>query len=109
MDEYFRGIIRQRRADPREDLISRLISVEEEGDRLSEDEMLAFCNLLLVAGNETTSNLIGNGLLALLRNPEQFRRLSEDGSLAESAVEELLRYDSPVQLTGRVALEDVEI
>jgi cytochrome P450 len=109
MDEYFREIIRQRRADPREDLISRLISVEEEGDRLSEDEMLAFCNLLLVAGNETTTNLIGNGLLALLRNSEQFQRLQNDPSLAETAVEELLRFDSPVQLTGRVALEDLEI
>jgi cytochrome P450 len=71
--------------------------------------MLAFCILLLIAGNETTTNLIGNGLLALLRNPEQFERLRGDPSLVDSAVEELLRFDSPVQLTARVALEDVEV
>jgi cytochrome P450 len=109
MNDYFHDIIRQRRADPREDLISRLISVEEQGEHLSEEEMLAFCNLLLIAGNETTSNLIGNGMLALLRNPDEFRRLHDDPGICESAVEELLRFDSPVQLTGRVATEDLEL
>jgi pimeloyl-[acyl-carrier protein] synthase len=107
--EYFRTIIHKRRAEPGEDLVSRLVAAEEAGDRLDETEMLAFCLLLLVAGNETTTNLIGNGLLALMRHPDQLRRLRDDPALTESAVEELLRYDSPVQLTGRVALEDLEI
>ncbi len=107
--DYFRGIVAARRAEPREDLVSRLVAARDEGDHLSESEVLAFCLLLLVAGNETTTNLIGNGLLALMRNPAQLRRLCDDPSLTESAVEELLRYDSPVQLTGRVALEDVEL
>jgi pimeloyl-[acyl-carrier protein] synthase len=107
--DYFRAIIRRRRAEPGEDLVSRLVAAEEAGDRLDETEMLAFCLLLLVAGNETTTNLIGNGLLALLRHPNQLRRLRDEPALAERAVEELLRYDSPVQLTGRVALEDLEI
>ena len=107
--EYFRAVIRRRRLNPGEDLVSRLVAAEEAGDRLDEAEMLAFCLLLLVAGNETTTNLIGNGLLALMRHPDQLRRLEQDPGLAESAVEELLRFDSPVQLTGRVALEDLEI
>ena len=107
--DYIRGIIRQRRQDPRDDLVSALVAVEEQGDRLSEDELLAMLVLLLAAGNETTTNLIGNGLLALLRNPGELRRLQEDHSLIENGIEELLRYDSPVQMTGRVALEDLEI
>jgi cytochrome P450 len=107
--EYFRTIVQQRRAEPREDLVSRLVAASEAGDRLDEAEMLAFCLLLLIAGNETTTNLIGNGLLALLRNPKQLRRLCDDPSLTESAVEELLRYDSPVQLTSRIVLEEMEI
>jgi cytochrome P450 len=106
---YFREIIAERRKAPREDLISALIAVHEQGDALSEDEMLATSVLLLAAGNETTTNLIGNGLLALLRNPEQLRRLRDDPELIESAVEELLRYDSPVQMTDRIAMEDVVI
>ena len=82
---------------------------QEEGDRLSEEELLANCVLLLNAGHETTTNLIGNGTLALLRHPDQMRRLRDDLSLLPSAVEELLRYDSPVQFTSRVLKADMEI
>jgi cytochrome P450 len=107
--DYFRGVIEERRREPAEDLISGLIAAEEQGQILSEDEMLATAMLLLVAGNETTTNLIGNGTLALLRNPDQLRRLQDDPSLIPTAVEELLRYDGPVQGTGRVAMEELEI
>ena len=107
--DYFRGVIEERRREPAEDLISGLIAAEEQGQILSEDEMLATAMLLLVAGNETTTNLIGNGTLALLRNPDQLRRLQDDPSLIPAAVEELLRYDGPVQGTGRVAMEELEI
>ncbi|MCH7835360.1 MAG: cytochrome P450 [Chloroflexi bacterium] len=107
--DYFRGVIAERRREPAEDLISGLIAAEEQGQILSEDEMLATAMLLLVAGNETTTNLIGNGTLALLRNPDQLRRLQDDPSLIPAAVEELLRYDGPVQGTGRVAMEELEI
>ncbi len=107
--EYFRGVITQRRHQPREDLISGLIAAEEQGQVLSEDELLATCILLLVAGNETTTNLIGNGMLALLRNPDQLQRLQNDPSLIQPAVEELLRYAGPVHGTGRVAKEELEI
>jgi cytochrome P450 len=108
-DEYFRGLIAERRRSPRDDLVSSLIEAEEKGDRLSEAELLATLRLLLVAGHETTVNLIGNGTLALLRHPQQLQLLRDDPSLAASAVEEVLRYDPPVQLTGRIALEDIEI
>lgn len=107
--EYFRGIVEVRRREPRDDLLSALIAAEEQGDRLTEDELYATCILLLVAGNETTTNLIGNGMLALLRHPDQLQRLREEPSLLEPAVEEMLRYESPVQLTARVALTDVEV
>ena len=107
--DYFRRVIAERRRQPREDLISGLIAAEEQGQVLNEDELLATCMLLLVAGNETTTNLIGNGMLALLRNPDQLAKLRDGPSLTELAVEEFLRYDGPVQGTGRVALEDVEI
>ncbi|HXH22572.1 MAG TPA: cytochrome P450 [Dehalococcoidia bacterium] len=108
LSAYFAGIIAERRAEPREDLISALIAARDQGDRLTEDELLATCVLLLVAGNETTTNLIGNGMLALMRNPDQRRELQEDPSIIASAVEELLRYDGPVQATSRVALQDLE-
>ena len=107
--EYFEGIIALRREDPEDDLVSALLAAEEEGDRLSHGELLATLLLLLVAGNETTRNLIGNGMLALLRNPEEMSRLKEQPELIDPAIDELLRYDSPVQLDGRTLLEDVEM
>jgi cytochrome P450 len=110
LTRYLRQIIRQRRAAPQNDLISDLISVEETGERLSEDELLAMVFLLLVAGHETTVNLIGNGMLALLQHPEQWERLCHDSDLLKPAVEELLRYGSPVEAaTLRFTREDVAI
>ena len=106
---YFETIIADRRREPRDDLVTALIAAEEEGDRLSHEELLSVMLLILVAGNETTRNLIGNGMLALLRNPDQLKYLREHPELLDSAVDELLRYDSPVQLNGRAALEDVEL
>jgi len=105
--DYFRGLIAERRAAPRGDMLSDLIAAEEAGDKLREDELLATCILLLVAGHETTVNLIGNGTLALLRHPDQLRRLRENPGLIGSAVEELLRYDGPVQRTARIPSADV--
>jgi pimeloyl-[acyl-carrier protein] synthase len=107
--EYFRAIIAERRGAPREDLLSALIAAEEAGDRMTEQELLSMCVLLLGAGNETTTNLIGNGILALLRNPDQLAKLRADPSLLDGAIEELLRYDSPVQMTSRIALRDTAI
>ena len=107
--DYFRGLIAERRRAPRDDMLSGLIAAEEAGDKLSEDELLATCILLLVAGHETTVNLIGNGSLALLRHPDQLRRLREDPGLIVTAVEELLRFDGPVQRTARIPSEDVTI
>lgn len=109
MGEYFRWLFAERRRHPQEDLISAMLATQEQGDTLSEDEVLANCILLLFAGHETTINLVGNGLLALLRNPEQRQMLAQDPALGPSAVEELLRYDSPVQLTFRTAFEDLTI
>lgn len=107
--EYFRSLIAERRRSPRDDLLSALIAVEEEGDKLTEEELLATCVFLLAAGHETTVNLIGNGILALLRHPDQFERLRDDPSLTPSAVEEFLRYDPPVQMAMRAAREDIEM
>src|SRR5437879_5683492 len=107
--DYFRGLIAERRAAPRDDMLSGLIAAEEAGDTLSENELLATCILLLVAGHETTVNLIGNGSLALLRHPHELRRLRESPGLIASAVEALLRYDGPVQRTARIPSEDVTI
>jgi len=107
--EYFRAIIPERRRAPREDLLSLLIAAEEAGDKLSEGELLATCVLLFIAGHETTVNLIGNGTLALLRHPDQLARWRDDPRLGATAIEELLRYDSPVQRTARMPVEDIEI
>jgi cytochrome P450 len=106
---YFRELIARRRASPRADMLSALIAAEEAGDKLSENELLATCILLLIAGHETTVNLIGNGTLALLRHPDQLRRLRDNPALIGSAVEEVLRYDGPVQRTARIPSEDVVI
>jgi len=107
--DYFREQIEARRRAPRDDLMSALLAAEEHGDLLSEDELLATCILLLVAGNETTTNLIGNGMLALIRHARELRRLQADPSLVDSAVQELLRYDPPAQMTSRVALEEMRL
>jgi cytochrome P450 len=88
-----------------DDLLSALITAEEEGDRLTSDELLGISLLLLIAGHETTVNLIGNGTLALLRSPDEFARLRDDPTLSKTAVDEMLRYDSPVQMNQRIALE----
>ena len=109
LNNYFRPIIEERRADPKDDIVSALAQAEEEGDRLTELEMLNMLRLLLIAGNETTTNLIGNGVLALLRHPDQLQRLRDDPSLIPLAVDELLRFDSPVQTDFRRALEDCEV
>ncbi len=109
--DYLRDVVAERRQRPEDDLISGLVAIQQEGgdDRLTDDELLATCGLLLVAGHETTVNLIGNGLLALLRHPEQWERLSREPAGVTNAVEELLRYDSPVQMTFRFAFEDVAL
>jgi pimeloyl-[acyl-carrier protein] synthase len=109
LGKYFLQLVGERRRRPQSDLLSALIAAEEQGDKLSEGELISTCILLFIAGHETTVNLIGNGMLALLRHPDQLRLLQSDPSLIGSAVEELLRYDSPVQRTGRVNTEDVEV
>jgi cytochrome P450 len=106
---YLVPLFEERRRAPRADLISALVAAEEAGDRLGADELLTTVVLLLTAGHETTMNLIGNGLLALLRNPDQLEVLRARPELMPSAVEELLRYDSPVRLTVRTALADVTV
>ena len=108
-DSYFKQIVAQHREQPRDDLVSRLIEAEEEGDQLSEEEMIVTLRLLLVAGNETTTNLIGNGLKALLEHPEQLELLRQQPELIDNAIEELLRFDSPVQVDGRVTLDECQI
>ncbi len=109
LGEYFRGLLPERRRHPRADLLSLLLAAEEQGDKLTEDELLATCVLIFIAGHETTVNLIGNGLLALLQHPRQLMALKEDPELLPGAVEELLRYDSPVQRTARVTTAEVRI
>jgi cytochrome P450 len=109
ISDYFRELIGQRRATPRGDLLSALIAAEEAGDKLNEEELLATCILILIAGHETTVNLIGNGVLALLRHPAELHRLRATPGLITTAVEELLRYDGPVQRTARVASDDATI
>ncbi|MDO8616648.1 MAG: cytochrome P450 [Dehalococcoidia bacterium] len=106
---YFAGIIQERRQSPQNDLISGLIAAEEQGQVLSEEEIFATAILLLVAGNETTTNLIGGSVITLLNHPEQLQALREEPGLIQPAVEELLRFSGPVHATGRVLKEDLEV
>jgi cytochrome P450 len=107
--EYLHELIGQRRSQPGDDLMSRLIAVEESGDQLTEDEIVSTCSLLLIAGHETTVNLIANAILAMLRNPTQWAALGADADRAQAVIEETLRYDPPVQLVARIAADDMTI
>jgi cytochrome P450 len=109
MEAYFRDLFERRRADPGDDLLTELMAVEERGDVLTEQELVSTAILLFGAGFETTANLIGNGVLALLRHPDQLARLREDLSLLRPAVDELLRFDGPVQVDARTAFVDLEV
>ena len=107
---YIRKLVQDRRASPRDDLVTALVQAEEGGARLDEDELVSMIFLLLIAGHETTVNLIGNGMLALLRHPDQMKRLRDEPGLIKVAVEELLRFDGPLETaTERYAREDVEV
>ncbi|WP_132747800.1 cytochrome P450 [Scopulibacillus darangshiensis] len=107
--DYFRSLVKYRLHYPEDDLISKLVGEADDGDKLDEDELLATCILLIIAGHETTVNLIGNGVVSLLKNPDQLIKLKEEPSLIRSAVEECLRFESPTQLTARFAAEDTEV
>src|SRR5256885_6936332 len=109
MSVYFREAIERMKTDPREGLINSFMTAEIDGDRLTEEEIIANCIVTMVGGQETTTNLIGNGMLSLLRNPDQLQRLRDDLTLIPSAVEELLRYESPSQHTARIAPRDTEL
>jgi len=106
---YFFELLAERRRSPGDDLLSRLVEVEDDGTVLSEGELLSTCILLLVAGHETTVNLISGGIVALLRNPDELARFRHDPDVQRSGVEEMLRYVSPVQLTGRSLIDDLEV
>jgi len=108
-DDYVGALVAERRVRPGEDLLSELIAVEEGGDRLSADELVAMVVQLLYAGHETTRNLIGNGLFSLLQNPGELARLRRDPALIPNAVEEMLRYEPPIIFVSRVALADAVI
>jgi len=107
MTEYFREAIRQQDVNPHEGLVNALVKADVDGGRLTEEEIIANCILTMIGGQETATNLIGSGLLTLLRHPEQHRMLQDDPALIPMAVEELLRFESPIQHTARVAQEDV--
>ncbi len=107
--DYLHGLIARRRSQPGDDLLSGLVAVNESGDQLTEEEIVSTCLLLLVAGHETTVNLIGNAILAMLRDGRQWAALSADPDRAPSIVEETLRYDPPVQQLTRIALDDIRI
>jgi cytochrome P450 len=106
---HFTSLLDDRRKDPKDDLITALLLAEADGSRLTGDELLEMCLGLTVAGLETTANIVGNGLYALLEHRDQLDRLRADPSLADTAFEELMRYDAPVQLAGRVAVADIEV
>jgi cytochrome P450 len=107
--EYLHGLVDQHRSRPSDDLMSRMIAVEESGDQLTEDEIVSTCNLLLIAGHETTVNLIANAILAMLRDPAQWAALGADAERVSAVIEETLRYDPPVHLVARIALDDMTI
>jgi hypothetical protein len=109
LTDYFRKTVAERRRNKGSDLISLLIDIEEDGEALTEEELYAQCIALLFAGHETTRNLIGNGMYTLLKHPEETLELRENPAIIRSAVEELLRYESPVQFTARVLKEDIEV
>jgi cytochrome P450 len=106
---YLQDLVRERRANPDDSILSALIAAEDEGDRLTSGELVSTALVLLIAGFETTVNVIGNGAVALLGDPGGWDRLRQDPALIPAAVEEMLRYDSPIQLTLRIATEDVEV
>ena len=106
---YFAELVAERRARPQDDLLSQLVHAEEEGERLTDDELLANMTFLFGAGHETTQNLIGNARNLLARRPEQYRRLRAEPELITNAVEEFLRYEPPVQVTGRTAVDGIEL
>jgi hypothetical protein len=109
LTDFFRQTVAERRRNKGTDLISLLIDIEEEGEVLTEEELYAQCIALLFAGHETTRNLIGNGMYTLLQHPQETAELREEPEMIRTAVEELLRYESPVQFTARVLKEDIEI
>ena len=109
MDSYLRNAIAWKRREPADDLLSDLVAVEADGDRMDADELLAMTNLLFVAGHEPTVHLIGNGTHALLRHPDQLSQVRNDESVDDTVADELLRYDSPVQTSGRRMMHDVEV
>ena len=109
MIDYLRGIILECRENPGDNLITALVAAEEEGESFSDDELCSMFVLLQIAGHETTTNLIGSGLLSLLQNPGEMQKLREHPSLTETAVEELMRYNSPIQNVGRFATDNMEI
>lgn len=106
---YFRGLIESRRGNPGDDLISALIAVEETGDQLTEEEIISTCNLLLIAGHESTVSLIAHAVLAMLRHPGQWSALGAEPGRVHKVIEEALRYDAPAQLLGRIAAEEMQI
>jgi cytochrome P450 len=109
MAQYLGALVAEKRAHPADDMLSAIVAASEDADRLSPDETVSMAFLLLVAGHETTVNLIGNGTLALLRHREQLERLAADPSLDAAAVDELLRYDTPVQVSRRIVTTDIEL
>jgi cytochrome P450 len=109
IQEYLRTLIAEREKEPQEDFISNLIAAKDQSDRLSQKELLAICTLLFGAGEETTGNTIGNGMLALLQHPNQMEQLKREPTMIQSAVEEVIRYDSAIQMLTRIATDNLEI